>query len=502
MAERKNQIRNASSFFIEDVLFHFQEWMKRMWVIILVLAMIGTVGLSLFTRYTFTPSYSASATFTVNVDVKESSSQTYNKATASQLAATFPNILTSSSLNKVICNDLGVDSISAKINASVIEDTNLFTITVTDSDPQRAYDVLQSVITNYPSVARFVIGSTQLTLIDTSAISTMPTNMPNYTKKAFVGMLAGAFAGLAIIMLLSLTTSTVIRSEDIRIHFNQRCLGTIAELSLKKRSKEKEDVPSINNPNINYKFREGIFTLRNTVIRECRDNGYKSVFVTSTLSGEGKSTVAINLAQAIALKGYRTCLVDLDLRVPSVADYIGIDTDVNSVSDYINGNALFEKCVYSTEIDRFYVAVEKKNNANASELIDRAETKEFIQKLCEKFEFVIIDTPPTSYISDAAVIGDYTDCAVYVVAQDLASRRVISDNLSSFDDVNATVLGCVLNRVSKGTESIGYGRHRYSHYRYGRNYHHYGYTKPSTDGNDTNMDSTVMVNIDGVEFED
>lgn len=494
----KNRQRNSSTYFVEDVLYHFTEWLKRLWIIILVLAMLGTVAISFYTYKTFTPVYQASATFTVNVDIKESSSQSYNKATANQLAKTFPNILTSSSLNKVICADLGVGYISSNISASVIEDTNLFTITVTSPQAQEAYDVLQSVINNYPKIAKFVIGSTQLTLIDSSAVSTMPINMPNYTKKAMLGAGAGGAVGLAIIVLLALTTTTIIRADDISNYYNLSCLGSIAELSHKKRSSQKAvENPNVLNPNINYKFREGMYSLRNSVIRKCRDNGYKSIIVTSTISGEGKSVIALNLAKSIALKGYKTCLVDFDLRVPSISNYLNIENEINSISDYINENADFQSCVYSTEQENFFIAVERKNNAEASEMVGSDRAKELIQNLTKAFEFVIIDTPPTGYLADASVIGDYTDACIYVVAQDLVSRRAIGDGLTTLDNVKANVIGCVLNRITKGAESINYERYSYRRYmKYGK------YSKYYNRYSNGTTNTTVESNINGVEFED
>lgn len=495
---------NATSYFIENVLYHFIEWFKRLWIFILIFAVIGSAGLSFLTYYRFVPSYSASATFTVNVDVRESSSQTYNKATAQQLASTFPSILTSSSLNKVIASDLGVDKVNASISATALEDTNLFTINVTSSNPQMAYDVLQSVIANYPKVAKFVIGSTQLSLIDTSSVSTMPTNIPNYTKKAIMGALAGGMVAFMLIVLLSLMTNTVIRGDDISNYFNTTCLGSIAELHSKKRSKDKtSEIPDVQNVNVNYRFREGIFTIRNSVIRKCKDKGYKSIVVTSTISGEGKSITALNLAKAIALKGYKTCLVDFDLRVPSIADYMEIDEDVKNVSDYIRGNVDIKSCVYKTRTENFYIAVERKNNSDASELVGDEKAKEFIQKLCEYFEFVIIDSPPIGYLADASVISDYADAAVYVVAQDICSRRSINQGLHIFDGVNAEVLGCVLNRITKGMESENYGKYTYRRYgKYGRYGYHgkYGYSKGTSYG--TVTDATIEENFNGIEFEE
>lgn len=510
MANKKEEAKQA--YLLQDTIYHILEWLKRLWIFILIFAVLGASGYVFFTYKTYTPTYSASATFTVNVDVSTSSAESYNKATAQQLAKTFPNILTSSSLNKIICHDLGVGYINENISASALEDTNLFTITVNSSEsPQKAYDVLSSVINNYPQVAKFIIGSTQLVLIDTSTVTTKPTNMPNYTRNIFIGAGIGALLAMAIIVLLGMVTSTVIRADDLMTYFNTSCIASVPELSVKRRSKKKENsIPNISNKNVNYKFRESLFSARNIIVRKCNEKGYKTIVVTSTISGEGKSVIALNLAQSLALKGYKTCLVDFDLRVPSIAGYMQIENEINSVSNYINGDVDVNSCVYATESPNFYIAVEMNNNANASELVGSENAKKLINKLKNIFEFVIIDSPPSGYLSDASVIGDYSDAVVYVVAQDVVSRRNIMDGLSSFDATNASVIGCILNRISKGTESLSYGkygyrRYGYSRYGYGRNSGKYGkYGKyDSTERHAIREDVDYSkITSNGIEFKD
>ena len=489
----------AEGHFAEDLLYHFLEWFKRLWIIILLLAVLLSGLLSAYTYVTYVPKYSASATFTVNVDVAQASSQKYNQATASQLAKTFPNILTSGALKKVICRELGVDAINDEIKASVVEDTNLFTITVTSTNPQQAYNVLSSVISNYPQVARFIIGSTQLNLLDTSSISTFPINYPDYTKKAALGAFAGAALGFAIILLLALSTSTVIRSSDISKSFNTLCLAGVPEFTRKKRSKQSEDehIPNVDDSNVNYKFRESIFTLRNNVIRRCREDKLKSVVVTSTISGEGKSLIAINLAKGIALKGYKTVVVDFDLRIPSLAQYINVTENVNSVTDYIEGNAQLNNCVYSTHSENLFIAVQKTERSDASEIVGSEKAKEFINRLCGIFDFVIIDTPPSGYISDASVIADYADAVVYVIAQDVVSTSSIGESITAFDTLHAKVIGAVLNRIVKGSDSISYGKYGYS--RYARKSAKNGY---NSSYGEMKKEAERSLGENGVEFEE
>lgn len=487
---------STNKYFVQDLAYHFVGWLKKLWIIILVLAVVFSAGFVGFAYKTFVPEYEASATFTVNVDVQESSSQKYNKATADQLAKTFPKIITSGSLTRIVCRDLGVNTLNCTINADVLEDTNLFTITVVSPNPQNSYDVLQSIIKNYPDVAKFILGSTQLKLIDSTTVSTTPSNKPEYSYMAFLGCVAGAILGFAIIALLAVTTITVIRTDDVKRYFNINCLGSVVELEHKKRTNELNEVPSITSSKVNPKFREGILAIRNSILRKCRENGYKSILVTSTISGEGKSVVALNLAKSIALKGYKTCLVDMDLRVPSMAKYLQMDENIVCISDCLKGKNEFDDCIYSTNLDSFYVALENHNNSDAFRLLSKDATKEFLTNLEQNFEYVIIDSPPVGYIADTNLIGDYVDCALYVIAQDVSSKKAILNGISSFDNLNAKVLGCVLNRVKKATESNGYSR-RYNYDRYHKN----SYEKYQK--SNTKIDEIELIgSINGVEFED
>lgn len=93
-----------------------------------------------------------------------------DNATANQMAKTFPYILESGVLQEIIAQDLGRQSVPGKIEADVMENTNLFTLKVTADDPEMANKILQSVVKNYPTVAEFVIGSSQLTLMDESGV--------------------------------------------------------------------------------------------------------------------------------------------------------------------------------------------------------------------------------------------------------------------------------------------------------------------------------------------
>lgn len=134
----------------------------------------------------------AYSSFVVETKTAYGYNQSYSdETTAGQLSKTFPYILTSGALSDIVAESLGVDSIPASISAEAIQDTSIFTINVTASDPQIAYDVLQAVIKYYPQVAEYIIGDTQLTLMDESGIPEKPQNPQNFTGAVAKGVARG-----------------------------------------------------------------------------------------------------------------------------------------------------------------------------------------------------------------------------------------------------------------------------------------------------------------------
>ena len=157
-----------------DILSFLNDCMHRLrrlwWVVLLVV--IISMAISYFRSSTsYSPSYVAEAT--VSVDIVNGGASA-KRSTAEQMGTIFPYILTSGALSDVIASDLNMKSVPGSIQVSNISGTNLLTIQVTSWNAEHAYNVLQSVLKNYPEVAQFVVGQTELTRIDDSGIQPIP----------------------------------------------------------------------------------------------------------------------------------------------------------------------------------------------------------------------------------------------------------------------------------------------------------------------------------------
>ena len=451
----------------------------KFWWLCPVLAIILGTVIFIEGYLSFTPSYTVSATFTVqtqdvsaNGDAVSSYSFYYNRTTAAQLSETFPFILESNLLQDTICDDLGVKSLPATISASSVRDTNMFTMTAVGSDAKATYDTLISAIDNYPVVAEYVVGSTKLNMISEPVMPEEPSNKGGYMDNVIFGVAFGLLIGIAWIVVYAIFRNTIRTKQDIREKLNRRCLGVLPSVIFKKHNQVIDRSLLLNNPQVGEGFLESVRALRNSVI-QATDGKYKVIMVSSAAPGEGKTTVTCNLASSISKVDKRVLLVEGDLRNPSVLNLV--ENNERKLIDE-NKDLRIEK-IESLGIDLLtfkFVENETWKVINASFL------KETFEKFKNCYDYIIVDSPPCGLTSDPAVIAEASDAAILVIKQDNVRITRIQRSVESLLSADVNVIGCVLNSVSSGWSGYGntyrYGRYgRYGYGKYGYGYGKYGY---------------------------
>lgn len=206
----------------------------------------------------------------------------------------------------------------------------------------------------------------------------------------------------------------------------------------------------------------------------------KSIVVTSALPRESKSNVSINLAVSLATEGKKVVLVDCDLRKPAIHSYLYMGRNVRGLTDVLSGKCSLEEAIGEIEDIGIYVLPAGAIPPNPSEMLAQEKMQKVIEKLKEKFDFVIVDAPPISIVTDAAVLGKYVDGAVLVIRSKYASRDAILVAKKKLSDVDVKILGAVVTRFeAKKSAKSGYYSYGYG-YDYGYKYG-YGYGTPKKD---------------------
>jgi len=221
---------------------------------------------------------------------------------------------------------------------------------------------------------------------------------------------------------------------------------------------------------ISFGFIEAVKKLRNRVEYMAKTNGGKIIMVTSVMENEGKTTVAANLALALAQKGKRVLLVDGDLRKPAL--YKILEQKLTPKQQF--GEVLRKKITVSDALIQdkntsLLMLLGSKCYEHSSEMIGEKQFAEIIQKSSKLVDYVIIDSPPLAYLPDAESMAGCVDGIVLTVRQNQCRITQINDALDSLSQGSAKVYGCVLNQVrSYGSLAGGYGGHYGYAYGYGR----------------------------------
>lgn len=461
---------------------------KKFGWLIIVLAIITSGIASFRTMKSFYPYYSASATFAVKLNMNSSNSIYEDSLRASQLSATFPYILTSGVLRNIIATDLGVEYVSEDISAENVEDTNLFTIRVFSDDPNWAYQVLQSVIKNYPQVAETVIGSTYLDMIEESGVPKNPVNHIDYIGGLKTGAMPGVACGIFIIILYAVTRRTIYKLEDLKELSNMKQLGSLPIVVFKKRGNNKERI-LLNNKKLPPSYVENLYKIRVRIEKIAANKDLKSILVTSAIPGEGKSTFALNLGLALAEEGKKVILVDFDLRRPSVHNMLSLEEEFTKFEKVLQEEIELPEAIYYSEEHKISVLACSKPMKNSSEIIGTAAIGRIMKELKQNYDYVIVDTAPATIMSDTTDLAMYVDGAVFMVKQDYAKVNYIVDALEHLvDSSNIEMIGCVLNCMNTSFYNYGYGYGYGSYGKYG--YGKYGYGKRKHKGT-ANMQSSI-----------
>lgn len=469
------RIEEPEKIDLADLMLDVFQGVKKLWWLVIGLAVVFAIQSYFSVSSTYQPNYVASATMSVRT-VGTSLSHV-NAQSAKQMAEVFPYILTSGVLQDVVTEEMGLESLPGTIRASADEGTNLFTLSVSADDPQMAYNILQSVIKNYPEVAEFVIGETKLDILD-------ETGIPSDTGRVAVirgsykrGAMKGAALGLVIMALYVVTRKTVKSRKELKKSVNLEDFGSIPFIHEKKRKKAKfRSSVSLMNDRVPQGYLEAIRKLRIKVMKEMEEEEYSSLLVTSSVPGEGKTTLAVNLAIAIAKQGQRVVLVDCDPRNPSVAAAMNESEKHPGLGAVLRGEAELAQALTRVKMPEgsLEVLYGGEPDDKASRLLGTQAMRRLIVSLQKRADIVILDTAPSELLADAPALAKFVDAALYVVKYDYAKMRQIRDGIQVLDMSGVDIIGYVFNAdKSAGDRGYGYG-YSYGYKRYG-SYGHYGH---------------------------
>lgn len=357
-------------------------------------------------------------------------------------------------------DSLGLDSspaeLAERVKASTDLNTVLIDISVTDQSPIQAAATAQaianSLIATVDELEKPRNGGISPISLSVTKPATAPTSpsAPNIRLNLLISLIAGAAIGLVAAVLRSSLDVRIRGEADLRRVTNAPLLGGIAF-----------DQDATKKPLITQALPQ---SPRTESFRQLRTNlqfanvagQAKSVLVTSSLPGEGKSTTATNLAIAMAQAGLTVCLVDADLRRPMVSEYLGLERNAGLTTALI-GSANVNDLLQPWGEDELYVLTSGQIPPNPSELLGSEAMNELLAHLEQAFDAVVIDAPPLLPVTDAVVLSQMVGGVLLVIGTQKVKQQDVEKSLRALDLVDASLMGVVLNRMpAKGPDSYSY----------------------------------------------
>ncbi|MBQ8830102.1 MAG: polysaccharide biosynthesis tyrosine autokinase [Oscillospiraceae bacterium] len=467
-----NSVQSAALPF--DPIVIVIDVLKR-WLLIVLAALIVGVCTYIAVDAAYKPIYQTNTTFVVTN--RSSSSTVYsNLSSANSLATVFTDLLNSSILHKTIAGETGITNFDGTVTAAVIPETNLITMKVAASDPRTAFLVTRAIIEHHEELTYQVVGGISLEVLQSPSVPSAPVNRSNAAGQMKRMMLIAA-VGMCIVIAWYSYTRDKIRSErEVRRKLDCSCLGEIPHedkyKTLRARIKRRKTSILITKPATGFRFTEAVRKLRQRVEQRMGDGNV--LMVTSLLENEGKSTIAVNLALALAKKHGNVLLIDCDMHKPACHMLLEQKNVEKGLRDVLAGSVKLADTVRQYKNTNLYLLLERKSNLSSGDLLASERMQALINWAKNEFDYVVLDLPPMSVVSDAETVMELADASILVVRQNMSTARGINKAIAALDSGKAKLLGCVLNNTYSTFLYSGqgsrygvygkYGKYRYGHY--------------------------------------
>ena len=191
----------------------------------------------------------------------------------------------------------------------------------------------------------------------------------------------------------------------------------------------------------------------------------QTIMLTSSVSQEGKSTTACNLAKVFAYAGTKTLLLELDLRRPVLHRFFHYDNTIG-IMDYFLGKNSLEDAIKPTDVEHLFLLNVGTVPPNPAEVLVSAQFAGIINELREIFDIIIIDTPPVAALTDAAICSRFSDATLMIVSSDKTNMDDLDIAVRNLQTAGANILGFVMNNVSKRTRGYKHYSYYYKYYKY------------------------------------
>ncbi|WP_336661908.1 polysaccharide biosynthesis tyrosine autokinase [Leucobacter sp. USHLN154] len=442
--------------------------LHKNWILIVAIALLGLCGGAVASILT-TPQYEASTQLYVSVrnETQASGDLVQGSNFARQSVQSYVNIVGTESVLGPVVEELGLTETSAslakRVAASTPLNTSLVDVTVTDDDPVQAAEIANAVGASFSNLVQDqleviesadAVSPVKMTMVQPATVPEAPVS-PRVPMNLALGALVGLALGVGISVLRTVLDTRIHSLHDIEQLTDAPMLGGIAY------DEDASSRPLIvhadpRNPRAE-SFRKLRTNLQFLAVSADSDVRGRSFVVSSAGPGEGKSTTTANLAIALTESGARVALIDADLRLPKIADYMGLEGGAG-LSDVLIGRAQPTDVLQRWGSSQLFVLPAGRIPPNPSELLGSKAMTNLLDLLHTHFDYVLIDSPPLLLVTDAAVVAKHTNGVILVASSGATRKPEFEMAVKTLEAAGGQLRGFIVTMLpTKGPDSYGYG---------------------------------------------
>lgn len=444
----------------------FFNYIKSKIIFIVILIIMFLAFVIIYDKNIKTPMYKTYTTLVLTQSEQKNSSNstiTQNDILLNKnLVSTYSEIIKSELILEQVIENLGIEvttsELSRNISVAALNDTEILKISVLNADPKTAASLANEIADVFTTEIKKIYKIDNVSTIDKAKV---PNQVANNTFKRDIvlAIFLGIFAGIGIIFVLYYFDDTIKSNENIEEKIGLPVLSKIFKSDVKTSKNDKNKTELVLSKYPKSLVSESIKTLRTNLQFSSVDEEIKTILITSSMPGEGKSFISSNLAIAFAQAKKRVLLIDCDMRkgrqhlLFKISNSRGLSNLLISkvkpdeISSYIN----------ETSIKNLDLITRGACPPNPSELLGSKKNKQIIEILKKEYDIIIFDGAPCNGIADSLIMSSLIDKVIIVSAESVTPKEIIENTKNSLDKVDASIAGIVINKVDrKNVKYYGY----------------------------------------------
>lgn len=437
----------------------FLNYLKKYVLVIAAVAIVLIIGVFIYDKSIKKPLYT---TYTTIILTKSNETQTGTTITQNdillnqKLVETYSKIIKSKLVLEQVISETGVtytaEELSENVSVEAYENTEMLKISVTDQDPELAANIANSIAQVFSGEIAKIYQINNISVVD---VAVTPEEVSNNTLKRdlLIALFISIFGTIGVVFVVYYFDDTVKLTDDLEEEIGMPVVAKVFKSDIGSKNNRKIELLAQKYPKS--VVSESIKTLRTNLQFSSVDEDIKTILITSSIPGEGKSFISANLAISFAQTDKRVLIVDCDMRkgrqhrIFKLSNSKGLSNllidDMTNLKDYIN----------KTSVPGVHVITRGTVPPNPSELLNSKKNSDLLRVLKAKYDVIIYDGVPCNGLPDSIIMSKLVDKVLIVSSDSMTPKSVLESTKKQLESVNAPVAGDVLNNVNRKNSTYG-----------------------------------------------